>query len=85
MESPDQLQTLTSTLRGYSPVPLLVAIDQEGGWVSRLPSSFGITTNDPGPVFGTQRAPAHPKAQGASTAQRLAELGINLNWPPSSI
>lgn len=82
VESPDQLQTLTSTLRGYSPLPLLVAIDQEGGWVSRLPSSFGITTNYSAQFLGTRNELELTKAQGTSTAQRLSELGINLNLAP---
>lgn len=82
VESPDQLQTLTSTLRSYSPVPLLVAIDQEGGWVSRLPSSFGITTNYSAQFLGTRNELEFTQAQGTSTAQRLAELGINLNLAP---
>lgn len=82
VESPDQLQTLTSTLRGYSPLPLLVAIDQEGGWVSRLPSSFGITTNYSAQFLGTRNELELTQAQGTSTAQRLSELGINLNLAP---
>lgn len=82
VESPEQLQTLTSTLRGYSPLPLLVAIDQEGGWVSRLPSSFGIPTNYSAQFLGTRNELELTQAQGASTAQRLSELGINLNLAP---
>ena len=82
VESPDQLQTLTTTLRSYSPVPLLVAIDQEGGWVARLPSSFGITTNYSAQFLGTRNELELTQAQGTSTAQRLAELGINLNLAP---
>ena len=82
VESPDQLQSLTSTLRGYSPLPLLVAVDQEGGWVSRLPSSFGIATNYSAQFLGTRNELDLTQAQGASTAQRLAELGINLNLAP---
>ena len=82
VESPDQLQTLTSTLRSYSPVPLLVAIDQEGGWVARLPRSFGIPTNYSAQFLGTRNELELTQAQGTSTAQRLAELGINLNLAP---
>ncbi len=80
--SPAQLLALTSTLRGYSPIPLLVAVDQEGGWVARLPRSFGITTNYSAQFLGTGNDLELTRAQGDSTAQCLARFGINLNLAP---
>lgn len=82
VESPEQMQALTATLRGYSPIPLLVSIDQEGGWVARLQRGFGITSNYSAQYLGAQSGLDLTRTQGESTAQRLAELGINLNLAP---
>ncbi|MBX3014719.1 MAG: glycoside hydrolase family 3 protein [Caldilineaceae bacterium] len=81
VESPEQLQALTATLHGYSPHPLLIAADQEGGWVTRLPRSFGIVTNYSAQFLGENPVEL-TQAQGDSTGKRLAELGINLNLAP---
>jgi len=80
--SPEQLQALTTTLHGVSPNPLLIAIDQEGGWVSRLSRSFGISSNFSAQYLGEQNDLALTTAQGSSTATELARLGINLNLAP---
>ncbi len=61
-------------------IPLLVAIDQEGGYVSKLSSFYGTppsaaamaATGDPGKV----------QAQGALTAQWMQSLGINVDLAP---
>ena len=82
VESPDQLQALTTTLRGYSPIPLLVSVDQEGGWVARLQRGFGISSNYSAQYLGAQSGLDLTRAQADSTGQRLAELGINLNLAP---
>lgn len=80
--TPEQVQAMTTTLRGVSPHPLLIAIDQEGGWVNRLPSSFGISSNHSAQFLGQQNDLALTAAQGESTALELAKLGINLNLAP---
>ena len=82
VESPEQLQALTATLRGYSPIPLLVAVDQEGGWVTRLARGFGIASNYSAQFLGVRDQLDLTLTQGESTAKRLAELGINLNLAP---
>lgn len=82
VESPDQLQSLTTTLHGVSPQPLLIGIDQEGGWVNRLPRSFGISSNFSAQYLGGQNDLALTANQSASTAAELAKLGINLNLAP---
>ena len=82
VESPEQLQSLTTTLHGVSPQPLLIGIDQEGGWVNRLPRSFGISSNFSAQYLGGQNDLALTANQGESTASELAKLGINLNLAP---
>ncbi|MCB0062007.1 MAG: glycoside hydrolase family 3 protein [Caldilineaceae bacterium] len=82
VESPAQVQAMTTTLRGVSSQPPLIAIDQEGGWVSRLPRSFGISSNYSAQYLGEQNDLSLTAAQGESTAAELAQLGINLNLAP---
>ncbi|MEZ4862253.1 MAG: glycoside hydrolase family 3 protein [Caldilineaceae bacterium] len=82
VESAEQLQALTATLQGVSPLPLLISIDQEGGWVTRLSRTFGITSNYSAQYLGQHNDLALTRAQGESTAQHLASLGINLNLAP---
>jgi beta-N-acetylhexosaminidase len=82
VESPVQVQALTATLHGYSPMPLIVAIDQEGGWVARLQRGFGIDMNYSAQYLGASNQLDLTRTQGERTAQRLAELGINLNLAP---
>jgi beta-N-acetylhexosaminidase len=80
--SPTQVQALTTTLQGVAPHPLLIAIDQEGGWVSRLPGGFGISTNYSAKYLGERNDLTVTAQQGESTATELARLGINLNLAP---
>ncbi|MCB0121032.1 MAG: glycoside hydrolase family 3 protein [Caldilineaceae bacterium] len=80
--TPEQVQTMTTTLRGVSPHPVLIGIDQEGGWVSRLPGSFGISSNYSAQYLGEQNDLGLTATQGNSTAAELAKLGINLNLAP---
>ena len=83
VESPDQLQELVSGLSAAAPpgVPLLVAIDQEGGQVARLspthgfpatPSAAEMGRGDPGMTSQTARL----------MAQTLASAGVTLNLAP---
>lgn len=68
----DELQT--AAVSGGNP-PLLIAIDQEGGGVKRLP---GAPTLAP-PRMST---PALARAQGIATAHNLAHDGINVDLAP---
>jgi len=83
VESPEQLQELVSGLSAAAPpgVPLLVAIDQEGGQVARLspthgfpatPSAAEMGRGDPGTTSQTARL----------MAQTLASAGVTLNLAP---
>lgn len=82
IQSPEQVQAMTATLHGISPLPLLIAVDQEGGWVNRLPRAFGISSNFSAQYLGTRNDLLLTAKQNASTAEQLATLGINLNLAP---
>lgn len=82
IESPEQLKTLTASLQEQTPVPLLVAIDQEGGSVSRLKPRNGFPTMPSQQWIGEQNDPAATRRYANSTAFVLKEHGINLNLAP---
>lgn len=76
-----QLQTLTRTLQAYSPKPLIISIDQEGGKVQRLKEQDGFkTTHSAYDIrdFSLQEA----KQSYRVLAQQLHFLGINTNFAP---
>ncbi|MFD3679470.1 glycoside hydrolase family 3 protein [Streptomyces sp. NPDC058613] len=80
--SPEQLAALTAQLRAERG-EVLVAIDEEGGDVTRLEARGG--SSFPGNLAlgvvddtGLTRAVAH------ELGLRLAECGVNLNWAPSA-
>jgi beta-N-acetylhexosaminidase len=70
------------TYQSAAPIPLLVAIDQEGGKVNRLKEKYGfprsITAQDMGRATSLDSVRFYAEA----TAATLAGLGINLNFAP---
>ena len=75
-----QLQKLTQELQAlsleYSSLPLLVAVDQEGGLISRI--QFGKEKT----AQSTIETPAQAYAVGKERARELKSLGVNLNLAP---
>lgn len=53
VESPSQLQQLTTQLKSNSQVPLFISIDQEGGRVARLKASNGYANTSTAYEIGT--------------------------------
>jgi beta-N-acetylhexosaminidase len=78
-----QLSTLVARLQaaaadGGNP-PLLVAVDQEGGDVKRLPN--GPPDSSPAAI-GRERSAAVARTQGAATAAYLRQRGIDVDLAP---
>jgi beta-N-acetylhexosaminidase len=81
LEDPAQIVELTNGLQARSPhSPLLIAIDQEGGRVSRLPKSFTIFP--PCGAVGACRSEELAYAAASVTAAELRTVGINMNMAP---
>lgn len=81
--TPAALKVLTAKLReaaaaGGQP-PLLIAVDQEGGNIKRIP--WAPPTVSP-PAMGRSGGAAGAHAQGASTGAALRDLGINVDFAP---
>ena len=80
--SPDQLQNLTSDLQRHSQVPLLIAVDQEGGVVSRLGPAAGFPQTESPKSLGEKDDLAATARAAEVIAGDLKRSGINLNLAP---
>ncbi|MFI8340395.1 glycoside hydrolase family 3 protein [Streptomyces sp. NPDC085639] len=80
--SPEQLAALTAQLRTERD-DVLVAIDEEGGDVTRLEVRGG--SSFPGNLaLGAVDDTALTREVARELGRRLAECGVNLNWAPSA-
>ncbi len=82
IKSPAQLKNLIAQLQAQAGTPLLVAIDQEGGRVNRLKEKYGFSASVSAQALGTKNDLTATRAAAQTTAQTLADLGINLNFAP---
>jgi beta-N-acetylhexosaminidase len=80
--SPDQVRSLVETLQSASSIPLFIAIDQEGGRVSRLKERFGFPPTVSEQYLGKRNDPEVTKRYAEQAAKTLAGLGINVNFAP---
>ena len=81
LEAVDQIVRLTNDLQRSSlHSPLLIAVDQEGGRVSRLPKGFTIFP--PCEVLGRCNSTELAYAAAATIAKELRAVGINMNMAP---
>ncbi|WP_457743286.1 glycoside hydrolase family 3 N-terminal domain-containing protein [Sulfurimonas sp.] len=79
--SEKQLKKLTSDLKKFSPQPLFIAIDQEGGKVARLKPKYGFTKIPS--AFKVSKMPLK-KAQSIyqTQSQMLQNSGLTMNFAP---
>jgi len=82
IESPDQVKSLVRALQRASSIPLFIAIDQEGGRVSRLKEQFGFPPTVSEGYLGRIDDLEVTKEYAEKTAETLSDLGINVNFAP---
>lgn len=80
--SPEQLRTLTRDLQKAAPIPLFVALDQEGGRVNRLKERFGFPPTVSQRFLGDRDDLELTWRYAERTAQTLAAVGVNVNFAP---
>jgi|YelNatPaOPRAMG01_1025707.scaffolds.fasta_scaffold26637_3 beta-N-acetylhexosaminidase len=84
IETPEQVWELTRDLqqeaRARGDLPLLIAVDQEGGVVQRLTGPF--TRIPAARDLGNNATPAEVAALSRTVARELALVGVNLNLAP---
>ena len=81
IESPEQLRQLTATLHAHAKHPLLIAVDQEGGRVARLPAAKGFAALPSAETMGAQDT-RQTYRYARNTGEELNRLGINVNLAP---
>ena len=82
IESPSQVEVLVESLQAASAIPLLVAVDYEGGIINRLKEKYGFPPTVSHQALGDANDLAATYEAASKMAQTLAELGINLNMAP---
>lgn len=82
VKSPAQVRRLVSELKDLSSVPLVVAIDQEGGRVARLKPGTGFPPTASAQRLGRVNHPDSTEFYSSIIAQTLSDLGINVNLAP---
>ena len=81
--SKQQLKTLVDNLKRLSPKPLFVAVDEEGGNVSRLKTRYGFEPTVTPEYLGTLDNEDSTRFYARRIAQTCRSLGINVNFAPS--
>lgn len=78
----EQIRTLLNQLKAEnnSDIPLFLAIDEEGGMVSRLSTLYGDLPE--AKALGALENKEISYAYGENLGKRLKELGLNLNFAP---
>ena len=81
--SPNQLKKLIKQIKKLSPNKLFIAIDEEGGQISRLPSSLGFNaTTLSHKQLGEKNDTKLTYKEAKKIAETLNDLGINVNFAP---
>jgi beta-N-acetylhexosaminidase len=78
--TPDQVRSLINTIQAHAAIPLLVAIDQEGGTVNRLQPFIGPQPS--AAAIGATGDPTVAAATATLAAQEMRALGINTDLAP---
>jgi beta-N-acetylhexosaminidase len=80
--SPEQIASLTRALRDAATVPLLIAIDQEGGRVARLNPGLGFPATQSEAAIGATNDPGVALRAGRAMGATMADAGIDLDLAP---
>lgn len=82
IHSPAQVRELLVFLQAQSRVPLLTAVDQEGGRVNRLKPDYGFPASISHEELGRLDDERETQHHAATTADALKAAGFNLNLAP---
>jgi beta-N-acetylhexosaminidase len=82
IRSPQQVKKLIRSLQDAAAIPLLVAVDQEGGQVTRLKKKHGFPETVSAQTLGEADDPELTRRHADVTADALAKAGFNLNFAP---
>ncbi len=80
--SPAQLKALVAGLRAAASIPLLVAVDEEGGQVDRLAARYGFPPTVSEAALGARDDAAYTRRRARAIGATLAGVGIDLDLAP---
>ena len=80
--NPKQVKKLTAQLQAIDSMPLFIAIDEEGGRVSRLRASQGFQDHYSHQKIGELNNLDSTRVWASNMAAELASLGFNMNFGP---
>ncbi len=80
--SPEQVKELTAQLQRVAEIPLLIAIDQEGGRIARLKPERGFPETRSQAALGQADDETATRQNARQIASTLKQLGVNLNFAP---
>jgi len=83
INSKQELAQMNLELQQISAVPLLIAIDEEGGKVNRLKPKYGFHKPPSARALGNMGNLDSTTFYSMKTAQNLSDLGMNLNFAPA--
>ncbi len=78
--SANSLRTLTTHMQADAKIPLLIAVDQEGGTVDRMAAIDGYRPS--AEAMGSRNDPAYVRQIGVEDGQSMGSLGVNVNLAP---
>lgn len=80
LTSPAQVKNLSQSLQALSSIPLLIAVDQEGGPVCRLTKGFTVFPDNKSIAMTGDEE--YAEACAFTIGQELLAVGVNLNLAP---
>jgi beta-N-acetylhexosaminidase len=82
IQSPTQVRDLVTAVKGASEIPVLVAVDAEGGFYHRLKEKYGFGPATPAAEMGERNDLSFTHSAAGAIASMLAEVGIDMNLAP---
>lgn len=82
VESPEQLKKLNADLQAIDSTKLIISIDEEGGFVTRLSVDDGFEYHKSHQAIGDLNNADSTKIWAQNMAVELSSLGINMNFGP---
>ena len=80
--SPAQLKTLTTDLQACAETPIFIAVDEEGGIISRLKERYGFPSTLSASYLGEKNDLNLTRSSSDRLVDTLVEYGFNLNLAP---
>jgi len=80
--NPEQTKKLITDLQKFSPIPLFIAVDAEGGKINRLKEKYGFLKISSHEELGKINNLEVTKKEILKLSKELKDLGFNVNFAP---